>query len=103
MHLVLAVLAVIFILGGFVGLFLGVIPSLILWTLAAICIYADWRARPLSQRRRENRLAGRTTTTKVRPFAGENGSLRPGGPPQGQAAHALLWGSARKGQEVPGA
>jgi hypothetical protein len=58
MHLVLTVLAVILVIGGFVGLFLGVIPSLVMWALAALCIYAGWKMRPLSQRRREDRLAG---------------------------------------------
>lgn len=57
MHLILTVLAVLFVLGGFVGLFLGVIPTLILWTLAALCIFAGWKARPAVQRRREDRLA----------------------------------------------
>jgi uncharacterized protein YqgC (DUF456 family) len=57
MHVVLTVLAVIFVLGGFVGLFLGVIPSLILWALAAFCIIAGWRTRPARLRRREDRLA----------------------------------------------
>lgn len=62
MHLIFAVLAVILILGGFVGLFLGVIPTIVLWALAALCIYAGWKTRPASQRRREDRLAGRRAT-----------------------------------------
>ncbi len=60
MHLVLAVVAVLLIIGGFVGLFLGVIPSLILWFLAAVCIYAGWKSRPARLRRREDRLSGGT-------------------------------------------
>lgn len=58
MHLVLTILAVLFVIGGFVGLFLGVIPSLILWALAAFCIIGGWRSRPARLRRREDRLAG---------------------------------------------
>ncbi len=56
MHLVLAVLAVIFFLGGFVGFFFGVVPTIVLWLLAAACIIGGWKARPISQRRREDRL-----------------------------------------------
>ncbi len=58
MHLVFTVLAVIFVLGGFVGLFLGVIPTIVLWVLAALCIIAGWKLRPPAQRRREDRLTG---------------------------------------------
>lgn len=56
MHLVLAVLAVIFFLGGFVGFFFGVVPTIVLWLLAAGCIIGGWKARPISQRRREDTL-----------------------------------------------
>ena len=59
MHMILAILAVLFVLAGFVGLFLGVLPSLVAWTLAAICIYFAWKIRPEAQRRREDRLTGR--------------------------------------------
>jgi predicted PurR-regulated permease PerM len=57
MHIVLAVLAVLFVLGGFVGLFLGVVPTIVLWPLAALCIIAGWKSRPASQRRREQRMS----------------------------------------------
>lgn len=56
MHLVLMVIAVVCVLGGFVGLALGVIPTIILWTLAALCILGAWKTRPASQRRREDRM-----------------------------------------------
>ena len=57
MHVILTVLAVIFVLGGFVGFFLGVIPTIVLWVLAAFCILGAWKARPARLRRREDRLA----------------------------------------------
>ena len=60
MHVVLTVLAVLFILGGFVGFFFGVVPTIVLWLLAAGCIIAGWKTRPLQQRRREDRLDPRT-------------------------------------------
>lgn len=62
MHVILTVLAVLFILGGFVGLFLGVVPTLVLWTLAAFCIIGGWKTRPISNRRREDNLAGPSPT-----------------------------------------
>lgn len=58
MHMILTVLAVVLLIAGFVGLFLGVIPSLVAWTLAALCMYFAWKIRPEAQRRREDRLAG---------------------------------------------
>lgn len=62
MHVVLALLAVIFVIGGFVGFGLGGIPTIILWTLAALCIVAGWRSRPGRLRRREDRLNGPSTS-----------------------------------------
>ena len=61
MHLVLTILAVLFILGGFVGFFLGVIPTIVLWFLAALCIIAAWKSRPNTQRAREDRLDPKAT------------------------------------------
>lgn len=63
MHMILAILAVLLFIGGFVGLFFGVIPGLISWALAALCIYFGWKARPEWQRRREDRLRGRPHAT----------------------------------------
>jgi hypothetical protein len=42
-----------------------VIPSIVLWTLAAFCIIGGWRSRPASQRRREARLSGTPGTPAV--------------------------------------
>lgn len=59
MHQILMILAVLFVLGGFVGMFLGMIPTIVLWVLAAVCMIAAWKLRPASQRRREDELQGR--------------------------------------------
>ena len=61
MHIVLSILAVVLILGGFVGLGLGVIPTIVAWLLAAFCIMGAWRLRPEAQRRRERRLSQHPT------------------------------------------
>jgi predicted PurR-regulated permease PerM len=58
MHLVLSILAVLCVIGGFVGFFLGVIPTIVLWVLAALFIVGAWRSRPASQRRQEQRFSG---------------------------------------------
>jgi len=63
MHIILTVVAVICVIGGFVGLFLGVIPSLILWAIAAFCILGAWRSRPARLKRREDRLADGSAMT----------------------------------------
>lgn len=62
MHVILAVLAVIFVLAGFVGFFFGVIPTLVFWILAALCIAGAWGSRPARLRRREDRLSGHPTS-----------------------------------------
>lgn len=61
MSMILGVLAVILVLGGFVGFFFGVIPTLVAWVLAGFCIAAAWRLRPRSQRDRAQRLSGHPT------------------------------------------
>lgn len=58
MHLVLAILAILFVIAGFVGFAAGAIPTLVFWILAGLCIIGAWRWRPASQRRREERLSG---------------------------------------------
>ncbi len=58
MHLVLAVLAIVLVLVGFVGFAMGVIPTIVAWVLAALCILGAWKLRPAAQRRREQRLGG---------------------------------------------
>ena len=58
MHMIFAVLSVLFVIAGFVGLFFGVVPTIVCWILAGVCIGVGWRARPVAQRRREDRLAG---------------------------------------------
>ena len=58
MHQVLMILAVLCFLGGFAGFFFGVIPTIVLWVIAAFCIIGAWRSRPASQRRREERFGG---------------------------------------------
>jgi hypothetical protein len=61
MHLVLTIIAIICVIGGFAGFFFGVIPTIILWTIAALCMIGGWKLRPASQRRREDRLSTRPT------------------------------------------
>ncbi len=58
MHLILAVLAILFVIGGFIGFAAGGIPTIVFWVLAACCIVGAWRTRPARQRRREERLSG---------------------------------------------
>lgn len=58
MHLILTVLAIVCVLGGFVGFFFGVIPTLVLWVLAGLFIFAAWKSRPNYQRRREEHFSG---------------------------------------------
>lgn len=45
MQTILAVVAVILVLAGFVGLFFGVIPTVVAWVLAGFCIAIAWRLR----------------------------------------------------------
>jgi hypothetical protein len=45
MTTVLAALAVILAIGGFVGFAYGGLPTLVCWALAALCIYGGWRLR----------------------------------------------------------
>lgn len=58
MHAILTVLAVLLVIAGFAGFFLGVVPTIVAWVLAALCIIGAWKSRPDSQRRREQRLSG---------------------------------------------
>jgi uncharacterized membrane protein YbaN (DUF454 family) len=55
MHLLLAALAVLFLLLGFTGFALGGLPTLLFWFLAGICMFGAWRARSNRQREREDR------------------------------------------------
>ena len=55
MHLLLAALAVLFVILGFVGFGLGGLPTILFWGLAALCVIAAWKSRPISQRVREDR------------------------------------------------
>lgn len=50
-----AVLAVLFTLLGFAGFFFGGLPTIVFWTLAALCIGIGWKLRSDRQRQRENR------------------------------------------------
>jgi hypothetical protein len=58
MHLVLALLAVVLVILGFVGFAFGGLPTVVCWVLAALCIGGAWKLRPAGQRRRENRMMG---------------------------------------------
>jgi hypothetical protein len=46
----LAALAVLLVIGGFVGFAYGGLPTLICWALAALCIYGAWRLRTARRR-----------------------------------------------------
>lgn len=67
MHLVLFVFATVCIIGGFFGLAMGAIPTIILWALAGLLIFGGWKARPNRLRRREDRLAAGGPETPPHP------------------------------------
>jgi len=50
MRLAFAALALVFIIAGSVGFAFGGVPALFFWPLAALCIIAAWRARPVRPR-----------------------------------------------------
>lgn len=56
MHLVLAALAVIFVILGFSGFALGGLPAILFWFLAGVCVFGAWKARSNRQRQREDRV-----------------------------------------------
>ena len=53
MHLLLAALAVLFVILGFTGFAFGGLPTIVFWFLAAICLVGAWKLRSDRQRRRE--------------------------------------------------
>lgn len=55
MHLLLAALAVAFVIAGFVGFALGGLPTIVFWVLAGVCVIGAWKLRPRPQRVREDR------------------------------------------------
>lgn len=54
MHLVFAILAVLFVIAGFVG-FIGGVFTIIFWSLAVLCVIVAWKLRPARVRRHEDR------------------------------------------------
>lgn len=56
MHLILAALAVLFVILGFTGFALGGLPTIVFWFLAALCVFGAWKLRSNRQRRREDRV-----------------------------------------------
>ena len=54
MHLVFSVLAVLFVIAGFVG-FIGGVFTIIFWGLAVLCLLAAWKLRPARVKRNEDR------------------------------------------------
>lgn len=58
MQTILAVLAVILVLAGFVGFFFGVVPTIIAWVLAGLCVIGAWKARPSVSREDDRHLSG---------------------------------------------
>jgi hypothetical protein len=50
MTFLLAALAVLLVIAGFVGFAYGELPTLICWSLAALCIYGAWRLRTARRR-----------------------------------------------------
>lgn len=55
MHVVLAAIALMFVILGFVGFGLGGIPTIVFWVLAAVCLISAWKLRSGRQRAREDR------------------------------------------------
>jgi uncharacterized membrane protein YbaN (DUF454 family) len=58
MHIFLIALAMFFIVLGFVGFGLGVLPTIVFWILAGVCMAGAWKLRSDRQRRREDRTMG---------------------------------------------
>jgi hypothetical protein len=59
MHLFLSALAVVFVIGGFVGFAYGGLPTIASWILAALCIIGAWKLRPRRVRDREDQMLRR--------------------------------------------
>jgi hypothetical protein len=59
MHLLVASLAVVFLIAGFVGFAAGGLPTIVLWFLAAACVVLSWKMRPPSQGAPEERASER--------------------------------------------